>query len=448
MVRQSHPPDHKINVPHKAQMVKRKLHIGLVAMACSPYQGSEAGLAWKSILVLSSIHRLTVFTHRKHQIDCEHYLNSPDIAPALSNVQFIYVGKDYNYHRNQAIARLLNWHYYRLWLSDCVTAINQSHRQDRMDLVHHVTYSTWRMGSPFYKIGIPTVWGPIGGAGRVPFSVYGTLSLEAKVVEALRSLISIAYSLTPAFRRSLNRNSVVLASNRETQIFLGKISHRQAEIVFPTYFEAGEQQSQSAPPSENEPLKCFYGGGIIGSKGITLSLAAIALAVKNGTDICFKIAGTGPEVAFLEKMATSLGLERRVTLLPLLKGEDYQKVLSECDVFLFPSFRENIGITMVDAMLHESAPIVLDTSAPGEIVTADCGWKIPLDSTRIMVENIAAALIEANADRSQLRKKGRAARERILKAYSKKRYLDQIGKSYAQVLSLQIDCDQHSQEFD
>ncbi len=371
----------------------------------------------------------------KAKDEIERYLNTPNKPTSLDNVQFIFVGRDHNYHRNQSVARMLNWHYYRKWLNECSTAVKKYHENDKFDLIHHVVYSTWRMGSPFYKIGVPTIWGPIGGAGKVPFSVYGTLSLEAKVVEALRSVISKVYTFTQAFRRSLNRNTVVLASNRETQIFLSKFSGKQTRIVFPTYFESTEQKLESTPPSESSPLKCFYGGGIIGSKGITLSLAAIAKAVASGTDVVFKIAGTGPEVAFLENMTKKHGIESRVTILPILKGDDYQMALSECDVFLFPSFRENIGMTMVEAMLHQAAPIVLDTSAPGEIVTADCGWKIPLESPHLMVNKIADALMEAHADRSALRKKGHAARERILRSYSKMRYVDEINTTYEIALS-------------
>lgn len=406
------------------------LHVALIAVACSPSQGSELGLGWKAVAALSEKHRLTVFVHANHKEEIEVHLQSPRAEKSMANVSFVYVAKRHEHHRNQAIARLMTWHYYRLWLDECVEEVSRAHASSPFDLVHHVTYSTWRMGSPFYQTGIPTVWGPVGGAGKVPWSAYGMLSKEAKVTETLRTVISKLYSLLPAFRKSLEKNTVVLASNEETKRFMEEHTDRSFPVVFPTYFESSEQGGEDCLPSGTGPLNCFYGGGIIGSKGIALSFAAIALARDRGVDVVFRIAGPGPEVAHLENTVNQLGIEDRVTFLPLLKGRDYQEVLEKSDVFLFPSFRENIGMTMVDSMLHNMAPIVLDTSAPGEIVTEECGWKIPVAENSVIVRKIADALIEADKDRALLRRKAEAAKHRILGSYSKEQYLLQVEAAY------------------
>lgn len=124
----------------------------------------------------------------------------------------------------------------------------------------------------------------------------------------------------------------------------------------------------------------------------------------------------------------------RVAFLPLLSGADYQNVLNESEVFLFPSFRENIGITMVDAMLYLTAPIALETSAPGEIITNECGWKIPVTRNATIIENLAAAIMNAHADRDLLGRKCRAARERILSCYSQSQYLAHLQQAYEQAM--------------
>jgi glycosyltransferase involved in cell wall biosynthesis len=411
--------------------MNQKLHIGLIAIACNPYHVSEAGLGWKSVLALAGSHRLTVFTHTNNQADLEKFLSSPTTDARIRDVKFVFVAKQYGYLRNEAIARMLNWHYYRLWLGECVEAVARCSSRDPIDLVHHITYSTWRMGSPFYQTGLPTVWGPVGGAGKVPISAYGVLSATTRCTEALRGILSFFYRLTPSFRRSLAANSVILASNEETRKFLNRHTRREISIVFPTYFDASEA---TAPPAKapGGTIRCFYGGGVIGSKGISLSLKAVALALGQGADLVFKIAGQGPERKHLIELARALGIADRVHFLPLLSGEDYRAALQEADLFLFPSFRENIGITMVDAMLYHTAPIVLDTSAPGEIVTAECGWKIPVTSNETIIGNLATAILQAHADRDLLDRKRRAARERILSNYSQERYLAQLKIAYEQ----------------
>lgn len=411
--------------------MSRNLHIGLIAIACNPYQVSEAGLGWKSVLALAGKHRLTVFTHTNNQADLERFLEAPEARDKLRDVTFVFVAKKHGYLANEAVARMLNWHYYRIWLAECVAAVSKRSASDPIDLVHHITYSTWRMGSPFHQTGLPTVWGPVGGAGKVPLSAYGVLSITTRCTEALRAILSFFYRLTPTFRRSLAANTVILASNEETRKFLSRHTRREIGIVFPTYFDASEA---SVPPDKEPggPIHCFYGGGVIGSKGISLSLKAVAKALAQGADLVFKIAGQGPEREHLIELARSLGIADRVHFLPLLSGEEYRAVLQEADLFLFPSFRENIGITMVDAMLHHTAPIVLDTSAPGEIVTGDCGWKIPVTRPETIIENLTAAILQAHADRDLLDRKRRAARERILASYSQNQYLAHLQRAYEQ----------------
>lgn len=410
------------------------LHVALIAVACSPSQGSELGLGWKAVAAISERHRLTVFVHVNHQEEIEAHLRSPKAEASMARVSFVYVSRQHEHHKNQAIARLMTWHYYRLWLDECVGVVTRMHADEPFDLVHHVTYSTWRMGSPFFKTGIPTVWGPVGGAGKVPLSAYGILSTEAKITESLRTIISKTYSLLPAFGESLERNSVILASNEETKRFMENHTERDLPVVFPTFFEASEQGGRDGLRNPSQTLNCFYGGGIIGSKGIALSFGAIALACSRGVDITFRIAGPGPEIKHLEKLVKIHNIEDRVIFLPLLRGDAYKEVLEQADVFLFPSFRENIGMTMVDAMLHQTAPIVLDTSAPGEIVTHECGWKIPVAGNREIVEGLAAALQAAATDRHLLREKALASRERIIGSYSKSRYIKLIGEAYAAAL--------------
>lgn len=417
----------------------RQLHVALVAIACSPYKPSEGGLGWKVLLALAERYCVTVFTHSNSREDIDRYLTSSDNLELVKNVSFVFVSKPHGHMRNQAVARMLNWHYYRQWLGQCVDAVSEHSSTREFDLVHHVTYSTWRMGSPFYKTGLATIWGPVGGAGSVPWSAYGILSPFTRGTEALRSLLSSFYRLTPAFRNSLDRNTVVLASNEETRRFLQRYTKRSVEVVFPTYFEVGEAVGGDSDCDDGVPLRCFYGGGIIGSKGISLSLRAIARARERGAVIEFKIAGHGPETGHLIKLAEELDISEYVTFLPMLSGDDYRDVLEESDVFLFPSFRENIGITMVDAMLHESAPIVLDTSAPGEIVAENCGWKVAASDPTQITEDLVKALLEAAADREMLKRRQQNAKIRIVDSYSKQTYLEKIDAAYESVAGPQGD---------
>lgn len=406
---------------------ENKHKVVMVAMACAPGYVSETGLAWKAILALHGhCESITIITHRSHQDVIESWLTNH--KSELSNCRFIYIGEPISHHRNQRIARLLIWRHYAKWMQQVTNFITTNKDAYGWDVCHHVTFSTWRLGSPFFKTGLPTVWGPIGGGGSVPWRCLVHMSLSGKLAEVLRDILSFWYSMAPSLKQSLSQTTVILASNAETSDFLHRISKRRYPSVFPTWFESIDPPQAKKP--RTAPLKLFTGGGIIASKGIALSILAISELKAMGVSVELLIAGYGPEKPYLEKLITSLSLNAHVSFLPLLSGDDYVDVLQQCEIFLFPSFRENIGMTMVEAMLHEQAPIVLNRSAPGEIVTSECGWLIDAADAESIIRGINDAIREAVSQPRLLRQKQSCARRRILENYSKQRYTSHILSAY------------------
>jgi glycosyltransferase involved in cell wall biosynthesis len=404
----------------------------MVAMACAPGSTSETGVAWQAILALhEDCESLTVVTHGSHRTAIETWRSTN--PEELSNCEFRYIGEPLHHHKNQHLARLLIWKHYAVWMQEVLAFIQKELNNARWDVCHHVTYSTWRLGSPFYKCGLPTVWGPIGGAGRVPWNCLRTMSLAGKVTEVLRDILSAGYARSSSLQASLSKNTVVLASNTETASFLAGIDQQPVSTIFPLWFSSSEPFTKRILGSG--PLKCFTGGGIIASKGISFSLLALAELRKAGIEVDFDIAGYGPEKSFLTKMINDLDLGDNVRFLPFLTGDAYSEKLRECDIFLFPSFRENIGMTMVEAMLHEQAPIVLNRSAPGEIVTPECGWIVDALTPASITHGIFTAVQEAVSNTNLLRKKQTNARKRILTNYSKNSYSSRILTAYATAIN-------------
>jgi hypothetical protein len=57
---------------------------------------------------------------------------------------------------------------YRKWSRYASVAAKRLNQEINFDLAHHVTYATWRMGSPLADVGVPWIWGPIGGGEVSP----------------------------------------------------------------------------------------------------------------------------------------------------------------------------------------------------------------------------------------------------------------------------------------
>lgn len=73
-----------------------------------------------------------------------------------------------------------------------------------------------------------------------------------------------------------------------------------------------------------------------------------AMAKLNNPNIYYMIAGRGNHEERLKKLAETLGLKNRVFLLGY--RNDVNKLYAETDIFVFPSFREGLSVSVMEAM--------------------------------------------------------------------------------------------------
>jgi glycosyltransferase involved in cell wall biosynthesis len=82
-------------------------------------------------------------------------------------------------------------------------------------------------------------------------------------------------------------------------------------------------------------------------KGVALALHAVELLADQGLDVELRIAGAGPELQRLERVAVSLGIERRVRFLGAVRDMDafYRGV----DCLVHPPLTEAFGLVAIEA---------------------------------------------------------------------------------------------------
>ena len=194
------------------------------------------------------------------------------------------------------------------------------------------------------------------------------------------------------------RNSdAVVASNKETFDKLLALRGRSdgMRLLFPTFFTDQQIAMFRCDPADKppaDPIRLFAGGNIIGSKGLIFALEALTLAAKRGIHWRLVVGGYGPEVPFLKKKARALGVDQWIDFHMGFSGEQYANKLKESHIFILPSFRENAGITMLDAMLAGCVPIIVDASAQAGVVDDTCGFKIPVGKADGISKGLADAI--------------------------------------------------------
>ncbi len=92
-------------------------------------------------------------------------------------------------------------------------------------------------------------------------------------------------------------------------------------------------------------------------KGHAMVLQALPELIREFPDLDYRIVGDGSERQSLEALAKELGLDRHVVFLGSLPHHEAMREMSECDVFVLPSWKEAFGVVYLEALAH-GKPII------------------------------------------------------------------------------------------
>lgn len=407
------------------------MKILLSSIACHPEHGSEGGVGWKAATALSKGHEVHVLTSTSERQAVERAL-ATDAYPGLS---FTYFGKDAPYHENRLVARLQSWARYLTWTQQSLEISRTLTAQQSFDIAHHVTYSSWRVPSPLWQLDTPFVWGPVGGAAEYPIRLLGKLAPRSALFELMRGVSNRHSSHSRALRNCARMSTAVVASNKETFETLAAV-RRSADgmhMLFPTFFSDKQISMFRCDPADKppaDPVRLFAGGNIIGSKGLIFALEALAILAKQGIKWRLVVGGYGPEIPFLKKRARTLGVDEWVDFDMGFSGEQYANKLKESHIFILPSFRENAGITMLEAMLAGCVPVIIDASAQAGVVDDNCGFKIAVGKADAISADLANAVGLLAREPQRRLQMGRAASAFVARSFREDSYLANINRIY------------------
>jgi glycosyltransferase involved in cell wall biosynthesis len=128
--------------------------------------------------------------------------------------------------------------------------------------------------------------------------------------------------------------------------------------------------------------------------------------------------GDGPERESLNRQLEAAGVRDRVHILGY--RPDLHYFLAACDVFLFPSRYEGVGLALLQALLSELPVIVSDAGPLPEIVTDRVdGLIVPVEDAHALGAATSWVLEHDEAAHSM----GLAGRQRVLSAFSEEKML-------------------------
>jgi glycosyltransferase involved in cell wall biosynthesis len=357
------------------------MNVLLSAYACKPDSGSEPGNGWNWALHLAERGmRVTVLTRREGQTAIEAYL----LKNPVPNLSFAWVTVPIK------LLRTGTGPHYFLWQLWAVRVARKLHHQQRFDVAHHVTYGSVHVPTQLWRLGIPTVFGPVGGGQTAPPQMLSCFG-KARWKERARTLLTVALSHSPLHRRWLSHIRVLLATNTDTLALMRRLGRPDTRLEFD--IAVTPEDTAPAPrcfANGDQPLRLIWVGRMLPRKALPLALDAFAQVRRPAR---LTIVGNGLPEPTVREMIRARGLTDRVAWAGRrLSMAEVDAAYRQHDILLFTSLRETLGVQILEAMARGLAIIALDLHGAGDVISPATGIKVPVTNPSQVARDLAAAV--------------------------------------------------------
>lgn len=385
------------------------MRVLIVAYACNPRRGSEHGVGWGWATAIAHRHDVSVITADANHQDIEQMRRQSSVD--LPRIRFHFVPRE----RLRWIERIWPPAYfwtYRSWQRDAYRLAEQLHRVESFDLVHQLTYVGFRVPGHLWKLGVPFVWGPIGGLENTPWRFLPTLGIRGCVYYAARNIINTLHKLLlPGPKRAFRAASAVIAATegirRQIRRWYGRDSQVICEVGPPPVIAT--DHSLRLP---DEPLRLAWSGLHQPGKALPLLLRALTL-VPPSVNWELVILGRGPCTAKWQRLARRLGLADRCRWTGWLDRDQAVRVMHSAHVFVITSVKDLTSTVLMEALAGGLPVICPDMCGFADVVNDQCGIKVAMQSPRQVQKDLAAAIIRLANNEVERRRLAQGALRRI-----------------------------------
>lgn len=416
------------------------LRVLINAYACNPYKGSEEGVGWGWVKAISQFAETWVLVAEYHRADIEHYQRQH--TDELRSVHFEFVPHRWWHYQptplwqriEGSVAKPIMNIAYALWLRDAFRLAQRLHRQHSFDLAHQLTYVGFRFPGHLWKLGIPFVWGPLGGLENTPWRFLPVMGWYGATYYAGRNLINSAQRWllrSPKHAARAAGRGVIAATSgiqREIKRWLGADSSVICEVG-----PAVEAVITPTSRKEGEALRLVWSGQHLPGKALPLLLEALS-QLPESVSWQLDVLGGGSKTSSWQKIADSLGLSERIGWRGLLPRQSALQVMQEGHVFVITSLKDLTSSVLLEALSLGLPVICPDHCGFSDVVSADCGFKLPLHDPNQFSRDVAVALQVLATDEPLRLRLAQGALHRVTH-YTWEKKAKQIQEIYQQVVA-------------
>lgn len=236
------------------------------------------------------------------------------------------------------------------------------------------------------------------------------------------------------------RSAAVLVACSEPELRVLKRRYPQKPValipngISPEYFETPPQRSQK---HGNSKKKLLFFSQIIPVKGLERFIDILnSMGEDFSNDWYFEIAGYGTPayVENIQKKINRLGLEEHIKVTGPVYGKERVHLLDSCDAFVLPTFDENFGIVVAEAMARKKLVITTKGAPWNEIEDVDAGFWV--ENTKDGLFNGVSQLVKLSS--KEILQKGLNGHQLVYSKYSWQIIKQKYDELYEYVLDRRI----------
>lgn len=384
------------------------------AFECNPEMGSDAYVGWSWVKQMSKDNEVHVLTNNKNRESIEKFTTkNSDISANFYYVKLPTILEKIFKGRKGYFASYVVWQ----WFS-YRKALELS-KNIQFDIIHHISIADFRIVGLLWKLGIPYVFGPVGGGQSTPDQLKDYVH-RYKNKEKIRDLINCFSISLPIYKAGIRKAAAVYVSNDETIEVMRK--HIGNKVTLHQMCELGVDEEylnerKNLRHLRKDKVHILMSGRMMYRKGIELLLDAL-LKLETEIPYVIDLYGGGHQIEEVKKQIADRSLEKNVIMHGKIPFGEMLEVYAKADIFVLPSLRETTGTAVIEAMANKLPVVALNQNGVKYLVQNDAGILVNIDTKEETIENLAKALKTLIENESICIAMGNSGYERLRENYT------------------------------
>lgn len=384
---------------------KPNLKVLVNAYACSPNKGSEPGMAWNWIVNLAEHCELHIITEGEFQSAITDYIEH---NPSTFPIHFYYIPVSDSIRRmcwNQGDWRFY-WHY-RIWQKRAYKLALKIIETHNIDLIHQLNMIGFREPGFLWEIGLPFVWGPIGGLDRIETSFLNLdKRLGTKLIFRLKNFISeIQLKYSCRVRKALLKSNLLITATSSGERKLKSLFRLSPIVINETGCNVKVNDLiEDFKFDQNEYFNILWVGKYDERKQLDFAIEVISDFTVDRNNVKFHIVGTGSrnQIERVKNLVRNYDIENVCLFHGSMSHDKVQNFMKMSQVLLFTSIMEGTPHVVLEAISNKLPVLCFDICGQGDVVDETVGKKIILESRSKSKSEFVSALVNFYNNRGLL----------------------------------------------